>query len=313
MTTPTPPSPTAAMPDASIQLFSAEAFSIEELTAAYNQTRVDYMVPMPMNALRLAAYVQVYDVSLADSLVAMDGGDVLGLAMLGVRPGRAWLTRLGVLPVRRRHGTGEALVRGLLAAADRRGIDRIILEVIKGNQPAHTLFLKLGFHETRELLVLRRPPAGSRIDPSGQPTWLNAADALSVLFAANLGCGCDSPLGLAWTNEVESYRNAVDTLGLAVDLGAAGRGWLIFRRQRLMVSHFTLHTERGDPVVVGAALLAWLYFRYPLLDTYLENLPACDPHFPALIQFGCIEVFRRIEMAREGSAGFNPNCHPANA
>lgn len=313
MTTITPPSPTAAMPDASIQLFSAEAFSIEELTAAYNQTRVDYMVPMPMNALRLAAYVQVYDLSLADSLVAMDGEDMLGLSMLGVRPGRAWITRLGVLPVRRRRGTGEALVRGLLAAADRRGIDRIILEVIKGNQPAHSLFLKLGFHETRELLVLRRPPAGSRIDPSGRPTWLNAADALAVLVAANLGCGCDSPLGLAWTNEVESYRNAVDTLGLAVDLGAAGRGWLIFRRQRLMLSHFTLHTERGDPVVVGAALLAWLYFRYPLLDTYLENLPACDPHFPALTQFGCIEVFRRIEMAREGSSGFNPNFGPANA
>ena len=38
----------------------------------------------------------------------------MGLAMLGVRPGRTWVTRLGVLPNRRRRGTGEALVRALL-------------------------------------------------------------------------------------------------------------------------------------------------------------------------------------------------------
>jgi ribosomal protein S18 acetylase RimI-like enzyme len=294
--------------DPAMQLYSAAQFSIEELTAAYNQTRVDYLVPMPMNAARLAAYVNIYDIHMPDSLVAIDPseagsagqrGEMLGLAMLGLRAEHVWVTRLGVLPVRRRRGTGEALVRGLLEAAEQRGIRRAILEVIKGNTPAHSLFRKLGFVETRELLVMRRPPNAPRGEPLGQPTWLAAGAAVDLLASANLGLGCDKPMGLAWTNEVESFRNAEDTQGLRVDLGTQGRGWLIFRRERFVLSHFVFHTEAGDPAQVGTALLSQLYFRYPLQDTYLENIAAGDPHCAALAQYNCIEVFRRVEMVRE--------------
>lgn len=33
-----------------IRLIPTSQFTIEQLTAIYNQTRVDYLVPMPMNA-----------------------------------------------------------------------------------------------------------------------------------------------------------------------------------------------------------------------------------------------------------------------
>src|SRR5450756_913907 len=74
--------------DTSLQLVPASSFSIHQLVAAYNQTRVDYLVPMPMNAARLAEYIHVYDVDLDRSQVAVEGDQILGLAMLGVRPGR---------------------------------------------------------------------------------------------------------------------------------------------------------------------------------------------------------------------------------
>jgi hypothetical protein len=93
---------------ATTKLIPASHFTIEELTAIYNQTRVDYMVPMPMNAARLAEYVDIYDVDLEHSLVAVREDELLGVAMLGVRQDRAWLTRLGVLPHTRRCGVGEA-------------------------------------------------------------------------------------------------------------------------------------------------------------------------------------------------------------
>src|SRR5512133_358415 len=169
------------MPDSSVRLLRASQFTIEELTGAYNQTRVDYMVPMPMNAARLAAYVKNYDIDMERSWVAMDGSDMLGLAMLGVRSGRSWITRLGVLPVRRRHGTGEALVRALLDGTRELGRPLSILEVIKGNIPAHQLFLKVGFHETRELTVLRRPPGPLSLDLSGKTNWLEKEEALDRL------------------------------------------------------------------------------------------------------------------------------------
>ena len=92
-----------------VKLIPASQFTIEDLTNAYNQTRVDYMVPMPMNAARLASYVNTYNVDMDRSWVAIDQetDEILGLAMLGVRAGRTWITRLGVLPVRRRRGTGR--------------------------------------------------------------------------------------------------------------------------------------------------------------------------------------------------------------
>ena len=77
-----------------IALLPASAFTYEELTEAYNHTRVDYIVPMPMNAARLREYVITYDIDLEASVVAVDGTEILGLSMLGLRAGRAWITRL---------------------------------------------------------------------------------------------------------------------------------------------------------------------------------------------------------------------------
>jgi len=284
----------ASMLEPAIQLLPAGRFTVEELTAAYNQTRVDYLVPMPMNAARLAAYLDVYDFNLDDSLVAVEGEQILGLGMLGARANRAWITRLGVLPVRRRRGTGEAIMRGLLAAARRARAGRVILEVIKGNVPAYTLFHKLGFVDTRELLVLRRPPAQPALESGRQVTWMDQGDALKTLRALLQSQG--SACRLAWTNEPESFENGGDGMGLAVHLENGGRGWMIFRRQKMLLSHFIFHTEAGDPVEVAEALLAHLYQRFPEMDTYIENLAADDVHLPALAKFGFIEAFRRIEM-----------------
>ena len=123
------PSASVAVADsgAPVQLLPAHRFTIAQLTAAYNQTRVDYLVPMPMNAARLAEYIHVYDVDLGASVVALEGDTPLGLAMLGVRPGRSWITRLGVLPTARRHGVGRALMEALLETSDRRGFPFTVL------------------------------------------------------------------------------------------------------------------------------------------------------------------------------------------
>ena len=297
------------MPERDIQLLPASEFTIDELTAAYNQTRVDYLVPMPMNAARLAAYVQTYDVSLDHSLVAMDGEQILGLGMLGVRPEHTWATRLGVLPVRRRRGAGEAIMRALLETSRRLGAQRVVLEVIKGNQPAHQLFRKLGFCETRELIILRRPPGMPPLSPLGRATWLEAPAALERL--KEISCCCGPHSCPAWTNEIESLSNVQDVLGLEVDLGAGGSGCLIFRRQKFLLSHFIFHTDWGPAengasalgasalgasALVANALVAHLYYRFPHIDTYTENLSTGDPHLARLLQLGFMEVFRRIEM-----------------
>src|SRR5262245_43508689 len=139
-----------------IEIIPADRFTLQQLTDLYNQTRVDYLIPMPMNADRLAEYIHDFDVDLHHSCVARFAeGQVLGLSMLGYRRNIAWITRLGVLPASRRTGAGSALMDAMLTNATSLGAQEIHLEVIEHNQPAHGLFVKKDFVESGTYLVMR--------------------------------------------------------------------------------------------------------------------------------------------------------------
>src|SRR5687768_8026651 len=101
------------MIDNSHYAVSTSRYDFTELADIYNRAREDYIVPMPMNAKRMQEYVASYDVSLDSSLVAIakDDEDIDGICMLGVRDERSWITRLGVIPMRRRRKSGEFLMR----------------------------------------------------------------------------------------------------------------------------------------------------------------------------------------------------------
>lgn len=272
------------------KLVRASKYTFEELADAYNQTRVDYMVPMPMNAERLEEYVDVYDVDMDKSYVALNSSETLGLCMLGLRPEQTWITRLGILPVRRRMGSGEALTRRLLEISEDIGIKQTILEVIKGNVPAQTLFLKLRFEEIRELLILRRPPLPSVTVPALEAQWFEKQEALELLP--------ERIPAQAWTNQTRSLANAENIFGLRVESKDGGRGWLVFQRTEFNLSRLMFHTENSDPIELMLEMLVQLHTKFPNLDSYTENIPKEDPHFPAFEAMGYFEVFSRIEMIR---------------
>lgn len=278
----------------SIKLVPASRYTIDDLTAIYNQTRVDYLIPMPMNAARLAEYVQSYDVNLDHSMVASEDGQLRGVAMLGVRAERTWVTRLGVIPSTRRGGVGEALTRSLLERSEAMGIDFTMLEVIKNNTPAHQLFLKLGFYEVGELLILRRSPT-SHTKPLVEPVVADAR-RLERYEALDL-IGYDRGTQ-PWTNQSESLSHAHDISGLYLTLPNGSRGWLVYQRQKFMLTHFIYKTEEGNPAEVAYAFLSHLHHQYPRLDTHIENIQVNDPHLPGFYKMGYVESFRRIEMWR---------------
>ena len=276
---------------AAIKLIPASEFTIEQLTAIYNQTRVDYMVPMPMNPARLAEYVSTYDVDLEHSLVALQDDNLLGVAMLGLREDRAWLTRLGVLPNARRSGVGEALAVGFLEQAEKLHVHFTMLEVIKNNIPAHRLFLKLGFYEVGELLVLRRPPFDRPPDTVvAEVERLERAEALD-LVRRDRGTQ-------PWANQSESLFNASEVAGLRLMLADGSRGWMVYQRQKFTLTRFIYKTESGNPSDMAHAFLTHLHNQYPRLDTHIENIQVADPHLPAFYKMGYVESFRRIEMWR---------------
>lgn len=272
-----------------IELIPASAFTYEELTEVYNHTRVDYIVPMPMNAARLQEYVETYDVDLDASAVAVNGYEILGLAMLGVREGRAWITRLGVIRSQRRQKTGFTLMTHLIEQARQKRAKTVILEVIENNLPAHHLAKKVGFKETRQLLVLRRPPGKPQIEPpEGHVQRLGYVEARYLLE--------NRVAQPSWIDEIESLLNAGNLGTYYATLADGSTGWLVYQNTVFQIGRLVLQTEVGSPVQVARALLHALHSEHAAQDTKTENLPVDDPHWPVFKEMGYIEMFRRQEM-----------------
>ena len=276
-----------------LKITPAAKFTLDELTYFYNQTRVDYLVPMPMSVDVMGEYIHDFDVNLQLSPVVHDAetGQFLGLGMLGVRDDRTWITRLGVLPSIRRSGAGAAAMDTMLENSRKIGAKKVILEVIKNNTPAQTLFKKNSFRQTIEFLVLRRAPLRPPLSPEGEITWLYRKDALAALRSY--------PYPLTWINALESMKNASMFQGFELNLKSGAKAWMVYRHKKHSITHFVFHTERGNPAKMARHLLLYLHLQYHRMDAYAENFFADDPHLPAFYDLGYFEAFRRIEMVNE--------------
>lgn len=287
----------ALVPDAgSLTAISASRYSFEALAQIYNASRVDYIVPMPMNARRMAEYVTAHDVDLNASVVAVNGeNEPCAVGMLGWRDRRGWVTRLGVIPERRGRHIGRFVLNYLLDAAQDRGASLAQLEVIEGNAPAHAMFLKSGFQETRRLYVLRRPP--SPLPPSAAALLTNAhiqtLDTQACIDALN-----QRDLPISWLEETESMQKTGILEGLAVTLEDGQRGAVVFCRLPLQLSHITPIAPADASDTLKMALAALIHHRYPKHDTKLENLDANSRFLAAFQSVGYVVDFRRIEMFR---------------
>jgi ribosomal protein S18 acetylase RimI-like enzyme len=265
----------------------ASEYDFEQLAVIYNAARVDYIVPMPMNARRMEDYVRDYNINLDASVVALnEDGEPTGVGMLGLRDTRGWITRLGVIPAQRRHKSGEFIMRTLLAQAQRHGAERIQLEVIHGNEPAYRLFIKLGFETTRDLLVIRRPPGAPKASPPEAVLTVLTQDDI-------LRCLHQRAPGPTWVEETPSLLNAGSLKGFALDLPLGQGGWIVFQSTLFQMTHFVYHAPDDD---VLFALLCHLHSQYPRQDTKLENIPADGIPWPVFQSLGYVEAFRRIEM-----------------
>jgi ribosomal protein S18 acetylase RimI-like enzyme len=270
----------------------ASRYTFAELAGIYNQTRVDYIVPMPMNARRMQEYIQSYDIDLDASVVVFDRDDQMaGIGMLGLREDRAWITRLGVLPDRRGHNLGRFLMDALLEGAIRHGARLAQLEVIKGNLPAYRLFVKLGFRDTRELLVIRRPP--------GRPSpELRVEGEITPLASEEIeGCLIEERgYGASWLDESRSLSQAGGLRGLRMTLSDGQTGWAVYQASMLQLAYLTLHTPVSARDRMAQALLYAIHEANARQDTKVENLPALDLRWPVYQRLGYVEAFRRIEM-----------------
>ncbi|HLY26167.1 MAG TPA: GNAT family N-acetyltransferase [Aggregatilineales bacterium] len=268
----------------------ARSFTYDELAALYNQTRLDYIVPMPMNGKRMADYVQQYDVDLdASTLSLAEDRMPRGVIMLALREDRSWITRLGLVAEQRRHKVGQSLMEKSIENSRQRHVNRIQLEVIKGNEPAYRLFEKLGFTEIGELKVIRRPPGMPGLDIAP------AVDSLTPLDASGIQeCLSLRDERVAWTEETSSLLKSRDLRGMAASLPTGENGWLVYQYSAFELTHVALNPAVSEDMAL--ALLYSLHKQYPMHDTKIENVPVGHTAVPAFRALGYLDAFSRIEM-----------------
>lgn len=88
---------------------------------------------------------ELEDNQLADYLVVLDAGRVVGYGGMWLVMDEAHITNIAIHPRYRRRGLGELLLRCLMARAYLRGARRMTLEVRRSNRIAQRLYEKLGF------------------------------------------------------------------------------------------------------------------------------------------------------------------------
>ena len=183
-------------------------------------------------------------------------------------------------------------MEALVGRSEELCVDAIWLEVIAGNTPAHELFHKFGFTETRDLIVARRPPQpDTAVATPGirQVTTLDHEEAIILLSHRKKRPN--------WLNETESLQNTRNLSALLVELENGGRGWITYHASLFQLTRILVEVTAGDPVEVTEACLNVLHQRHIRQDAKTENI-FDDEQWLGYQKVGYIESFRRIEMVK---------------
>jgi RimJ/RimL family protein N-acetyltransferase len=212
-----------------VTLRPSTEFAPAELARIFTAGYEGYFVPFTVDEAAVLHMEEIFDLDRARSVVAVDGGEPVGLANLGLRGTRTWLGGVGVVPAHRRTGVGELLTRALMDSAREAGAAEMWLEVIVENAPAIALYEKLGFERTRELDVLALPAdsAGGRAEEApldvalalvasrrdGPEPWQRADETVARLTARE-----PAPAGLVSGDAAAVYRTGA-SVGLVQAAG----------------------------------------------------------------------------------------------
>jgi GNAT superfamily N-acetyltransferase len=260
-----------------VEFHRSSDFSRPELASVFTASYEGYFIPIVVDESQLSYMVEVFDLDLSRSLVAVENERPIGLANLGRRGERTWLGGVGVVPDRRGLGIGESLTRMLLDQARRTGAREMVLEVIVENAPAIALYEKLGFARTRELEVLSLAAATER----SEARETDLAEGLRVIAATR---SSPEPWQRADETIANLARRGSTPQAITVDAAAA-----VFSQDG---DHVSLLQGAGD--VAGLQGLAAALRSRGTVSAL--NFPTDEPAATALRQAGATVRLRQHEM-----------------
>jgi ribosomal protein S18 acetylase RimI-like enzyme len=275
-----------------IEFYPVSQVDFEAFTAAFNRAYADYYTPIIMTAGSFRTLIRYDDVDLDASVAAIEGEQIVGTGLLGLRNRAAWIGGMGVVPERRRQGIGRRMMHYLLSQARRRAATEVWLEVIEQNQGALHLYRQLGFETVRRLLVLqRRPQSLAHPDSSYTIRTWPAAELLRyfALFHDHPNC---------WQRDVRSLQHRASLLrGWAAlygeDLVGYALGWSHHTEIRL--ADLATHPA-FDRAAIAQAILAHLHRLQPEALGLSYNVAEDDPALPGYLAMGYEVIQAQLEM-----------------
>jgi ribosomal protein S18 acetylase RimI-like enzyme len=150
-------------------LGDTSAMSVAQLAEATNRTFTGYFVSIQHTTHSFARFCCAFQLDMALSvLLQTDPGELVGLAMLGIRDLRGWCGGFGIVPEYRGRGLAAHLIAGLITQARRAGLTTLQLEVLTQNTAAIRVYRNAGFEVTRDVLILaaEAPQVQAAIGPS---------------------------------------------------------------------------------------------------------------------------------------------------
>lgn len=135
-----------------VTLDNALDLSINRLAEAMTHCFEGYIVPAQFTGPLEASMIRLDGVDLASSIIARNGADIVGTALIARRGKRSRIAAMAVAKAARRQGVGVLMLEKAIAAAKERGEEQIILEVIEQNPAAIALYEKVGFEIQHRLI-----------------------------------------------------------------------------------------------------------------------------------------------------------------
>ncbi len=281
----------------------AASFSLPALVRIFNRAFAGYALPIAQTEETLAAMIANNDVSLADSLVLLDGatGDAVGINLLALRPPRGWIAGMGVDPAWRGQGHGAALMRAIIARSRALGLATLVLEVLEHNLPARRLYQGLGFAIMRTLRVFNGPLA--RTSPLAPSLVREGSGGAAEVRAVAVGDALARfegwhPAAPSWQREMPSLAHLAPRL-CAREIVVAGnpRAYALFAPSSAGVALLDAGAAPGAGAVAALSdLLLAITAGMERAPLRAINVPPDDPLGEALTGLGCAVMTQQIEM-----------------
>lgn len=131
---------------------------LDDLVAAQNEMFSDYIIQIHSSREFFLDFLRSVGGKLGNVILALDDEKIVGYVNPVIDGREAWIGGVGVIPSHRRRGIATMLMKEAEEFVRKQRVERILLEVIEGNDRAYDMYLKLGYKVTRKFLTAEGKP-----------------------------------------------------------------------------------------------------------------------------------------------------------